>query len=424
VRSSKGWLELTRAVVVLAALALPGLAAAADEIHWTYTGPTSVSFDWRGSETTIRYGLTTAYGQTVTAVTPSPLPFSSSGPFREARITGLQPGTLYHYSIGTGPDHTFHTPKIKGTSGFTVYAQGDIGDSASWWRVGWVQNAIAAGRPDFVLCVGDLTYGNSVGQQAVDNHFNNVMRWSLDAAYMPAWGNHEFDVPSEDDFRNYKGRFDLPNPQTTPGAPSVGCCGEDWWWWDYGNVRFIVYPEYYGSAAWPDWNTKVRPIMAQAQSDPGITFIVTVGHQPAYSSSGIHPGEPDLAAILDDLGDTYSKYVLNVNAHSHNYERSHPQNGVVHLTVGTGGSDMYRASSSCAWETCPGPSWSAFRAMHHGTVKLRFNATSIEGTVVCGPADSDADDITCTQGTVMDSFLIGTQSTVDTVPPAPVRDVR
>jgi hypothetical protein len=409
------------ALVVAAAL-LPGAAWAADEIHWTFTGPTSVSFDWRGAETTVRYGLTTAYGQTATAVTPSPLPFSSSGPFKEARITGLAVNTVYHYSIGTGPDHTFRTPLAPGSSGFTVYAQGDIGDSASWWRVGWVQSAIAAARPDFVLCVGDLTYGNSVGQQAVDNHFNDVMKWSLDAAYMPAWGNHEFDT-SADDLRNYKGRFDLPNPQATPGAPAAGCCGEDWWWWDYGNVRFIVYPEYYGSGAWPDWDTRVRPIMAAAQSNPAITFIVTVGHQPAYSSSGIHPGESDLAAILDDLGATYSKYVLNVNAHSHNYERSRPQSGVVHLTVGTGGSDMYRASSGCAWQTCPGPSWSAFRAMHHGTVKLRFEAASIQGTVVCGPADPGNDDITCVQGTVMDSFVIGSQPLADTVPPGAVRNL-
>ncbi len=30
----------------------------ADEIHWTVTGQTSISFDWRGSATVIRYGLT------------------------------------------------------------------------------------------------------------------------------------------------------------------------------------------------------------------------------------------------------------------------------------------------------------------------------------------------------------------------------
>ena len=74
---------------LLCALALPARAHAADEVHWTFTGPTSVTFDWRGSETTVRYGLTSAYGSTATAVTPSPVPPSSSGPFWEARIGGL-----------------------------------------------------------------------------------------------------------------------------------------------------------------------------------------------------------------------------------------------------------------------------------------------------------------------------------------------
>src|SRR5499427_10799558 len=115
---------------LLGLLLLATPASAADEVHWTFTGPTSVSFDWRGSETTVRYGLTTSYGATVTGVTPSPLPFSSSGPFHEAKLTGLQGGTVYHYSIGTGADHTSRSPQPTGTSDFTFYAESDIGDNS------------------------------------------------------------------------------------------------------------------------------------------------------------------------------------------------------------------------------------------------------------------------------------------------------
>jgi hypothetical protein len=401
---------------------LPALALAADEIHWTFMGQTAVTFDWRGSETSIRYGTTTAYGQTVTAVTPSPLPFSSSGPFKEARITGLQENAVYHYSIGTGADHTFRTPPTRGTSGFTIYTQGDIGDNSDWPTMGTVQGMIAAGNPDWVLVVGDLTYGNSVGQGAVDRHFNDVQVWSLNAGYMPAWGNHEYDS-SGDDLRNYKGRFDLPNPKTSPDAPSAGCCGEDWWWFDYGNVRFIAYPEYYSGSAWDDWGSKVGAIMAAAQSDPAISFIVTAGHQPAYST-GYHPGESILADMMDQLGRTYSKYVLNVNGHSHNYERSKPQGGVTHITVGVGGADLEVVGSSCKWQQCPPPSWVAYRAMHHAAIKLHFTSTSIDGTVYCGPSAGSDNDISCNQGTVIDTFVIGTSPVADTVPPAPVTDIR
>jgi hypothetical protein len=103
------------------------------------------------------------------------------------------------------------------------------------------QQNIAADDPDFVLVTGDLTYGNDHGQDTVDQHFNDVMVWSETAAYMPIWGNHEWDPT--DDLRNYKGRFAIPNGRASVGAPSAGCCGEDWGWFDVGPVRFIAYPE-------------------------------------------------------------------------------------------------------------------------------------------------------------------------------------
>lgn len=383
-----------------------------DEIHWTMTAPTSVTVDWRGASTTVRYGPTSAYTLSVTGVTPSPLPYSSAGPFHEAKISGLLPGVTYHYSVGTGPDHTFHTlPSAAET--FVVYCEGDIGDSGTYPRVTAVQSLIAAGKPSFVLVVGDLTYGNDDGQAVVDKHFNDVMSWSQDAAYMPAWGNHEWSKTT-DDFRNYKGRFDFPNPQTSPGAPTAGCCGEDWSWFDAGTTRFISFPEPY-SGAWSDWRTKATSLMDAAQANPAIRFIVTFGHRPAYSS-GYHPGDATLASYMDALGTSHSKYVLNVNGHSHDYERSYPQHGVIHITAGIGGSTLEELAAPCYYSTCPPPSWCAYRAFHHGALRLTITPTSIHGEAICGPAGdsgSNHNDVTCTSGDVIDSFTIGTPLAVD-----------
>ena len=120
--------------------------------------------------------------------------------------------------------------------------------------------------------------------------------------------------------------------------------------------------------------------------------------------------------------------MLNLNGHSHNYERSYPQGGVIHLTVGVGGSDLEETGSSCLWNGgCPAPSWSAYRAMHHAAVQLRFTSTRIEVTAYCGPAGdngSNQNDVSCTQGTVMDSFVIGSGPVADLMPPAAVRDLR
>ncbi len=401
--------RLLLSIVCIGLFASVADVRAADEIHWTITGPTSVSFDWRGPDSTLRYGLTTALGDTVTAYRPSPLPFSSAGPFREARISGLLPDTLYHYAIGTGAGHTFRTARRPGASDFTVMIEGDIGSKARYPRVGVVQQMIADDLPAFALMLGDLTYGNAHGQAAVDNHFNDVMVWSQDAAYMPIWGNHEWD--SGDDLRNYKGRFDLPNPRTSPGSPSVSCCSEDWYWFDYGNVRFIAYPEPF-SGAWLDWSKKAAAVMDSAQANPSITFIVTFGHRPAYSS-GHHLGSATLKKYLDQLGQTHSKYKLNLNGNSHNYERSHPQSGVVHITAGMGGStaEADRDTTGCLWNGgCPKPSWSAFRSYRHGPVRLSFSASAIKIEAICGPAGdnrSNPIDIQCTQGSIFDSAIIG-----------------
>jgi hypothetical protein len=231
------------------------------------------------------------------------------------------------------------------------------------------------------------------------------MAWSKEAAYLPVWGDQDWRTTSTDNFKNYKGRFDLPNPQTSPGTPLAG--GEDWYWLNYGNTRFIAVPEPW-SGAWSNWQTKAGALMAQAQTDPNIKYIVTFGHRPAYSS-GHYPGTASLKNALDALGDKYSKYVLNLNSHSRNYERSHPQHGVVHITAGIGGADLLQ-DGTCLWKTCTKPAWSAFRAMHQGALKLKFSASSIEGTFICGPNGGGKNDVSCAKGAIVDSFKIAPRS--------------
>ena len=112
---------------------IANMAFAADEIHWTFTGQNSVAFDWRGTTTekTIGYGLTSGAYTRVTATTPNPVPISSSGLFWEANLNGLKANTRYYYSIGNGPERSFRTPPAPGSSGFNVYALGNIGSSST-----------------------------------------------------------------------------------------------------------------------------------------------------------------------------------------------------------------------------------------------------------------------------------------------------
>jgi hypothetical protein len=137
--------------------------------------------------------------------------------------------------------------------------------------------------------------------------------------------------------------------------------------------------------------------MAAAQRDPSIHFIVTFGHRPAYST-GYHPGDKLLAAIMNDLGDRYSKYVLNLNGHSHNYERFDPIHHIVHITAGGGGADLE------PWSRGP-DSRTAFRALHLEHLRIDVDATRMRIQSVCGPPTSKQG-IDCRLGDVIDSYTI------------------
>lgn len=167
------------------------------------------------------------------------------------------------------------------------------------------------------------------------------------------------------------------------GAPSQGCRGKDWYWFDYRNVRFFAYPGPYSSGRLFDWCRKATELMDQSEHDPNLDFIVTFGHRSAYSS-GYHPGDLILKQYLDCIA-SHRKDVLNGNGHSHNYEPSYPQHGVVHITVGTDGSELEESETPCLFRVYPTPSWSAYRGMHFGVLTLHLTRREISGEFVCGP---------------------------------------
>jgi len=378
------------------------------QIHFSITAPDAVTFNWRGSDGTLRYWAKNVAPRTVTAQSPVPVPFSSPGPWQEAVADGLRPGTEYLYEIGHPVRPTtlsFRAPAAAGAVGFTFVAVGDIGASTAWPRALIVARMIARVDPTMVLGLGDLTYADERSAEDVDRHFDDVMVWSRRAAYMPVWGNHEWNGKG-DDLRNYKGRFALPHAAASPGAPKAGCCGEDWYWFDQGAVRFIIYPEPYADETWPDWAKKAEPVFAAAEADPALRFIVTAGHRPAYSS-GQHDGKSQIREILDGFGGRFGKYVLNVAGHSHNYERTKPQAHVVHVTAGIGGGALAPAPTACKFPDCKMPAWVAFRAVHHGFVKLKVNADGIALEAICAGASPAEDSLRCGDGEILDTALIG-----------------
>lgn len=378
---------------------------APDEVHWTVLASDAVAFDWRGGGYAISFWLD---GNPPGMKTPPRVQPASAHPgdHRTATLTGLAADSAYRYRIDgqpSGNEHAFRTPPTSCAAEFMFAAEGDIGASTRSPSAPAVQRLIAEAKPRFVLGLGDLAYANG-SELLVHTHLDDVMVWSRDAAYVPAWGNHDWMYGVGDDLAMYKDRFTLPNDQASPGAPAAGCCEKDWSWFDYGCLRVITYPEPYRSESWRDWAVQVRPLFEAAQADARIRFVITAGHRPAYTSGG-HHGEERIRRILDDLAESFDKYVMNLAGHNHGYERTESRHGVVHVTVGTGGAGLDRQPTSCGWARCPRPPWSRFRALHHGAVTVKVSANRIAGAFVCGPASRE-DDVACAAGDVADTFVI------------------
>jgi hypothetical protein len=391
----------------------PSPAEDESEVHFSFTGPTSVTFNWHGTGRSVRIWSRSSPPREIEAHEPSPTPFSGPGPWKEASVTGLEPGVEYGYEIGRPRFPVpafFRAPAPRGTAGFSFVAVAGLGASVDFPEVAPLHRLIALEDPAFVLGLGDLTYADIRSQSSVDRHFDDVTAWSRKAAYMPIWGEHEWQSQNRDDLRNYKGRFALPHAQTSPGAPRPGCCGEDWYWFDYGNTRFISYPEPYTDATWDDWAAKAGPLFDEAERDPGITFTVTMGHRPSFSSAR-EGGDPRLRRLLDGFGVRSRKYVLDLSGHAGAYERTKPITHVVHIVTGPGGGELDHADTPCSWQDCTPPDFTARRAIRHAFLRVAVRPSSIKIEAFCGIATPGRDDIHCADGDIFD------QVSIDAPPP-------
>ena len=226
-----------------------GSLDAPDEVHWTVLAADSIGFDWRGGGYAISFWHDGNPPATEPATRVQPAS-AHTGDHRTATLIGLAADSAYRYRIEgqpSGNEHSFRTPATSCAAEFTFAAEGDIGASTRSPDAPAVQRLVAQAKPRFVLGLGDLAYANG-SELLVHTHLDDVMVWSRDAAYIPAWGNHDWMYGVGDDLAMYKDCFTLPNDSASPGAPAAGCCGKDWSWFDYGCLCVISYPEPYRRA--------------------------------------------------------------------------------------------------------------------------------------------------------------------------------
>lgn len=384
------------------ALLVAGLAAAApalaapSQVHLGWQGPTdtTMTVTWRSTEQTgqVAYGETAAYGSVVTATS-----IAYGGTWlHEAELTGLSPGTTYHYRVGSGtsvaPDRTFTTgPARSPRASFRFAAYGDSrSDDAARARV---RAAVQQRQPAFSVDSGDLV-DNGDTQSQWDQWFATMEPLIASTPFVSIVGNHEVNSS-----RFYQ-QFALPRRE--------GTSDETYSSWVYGNVHFLsLNTEIAYGAGSPQYQW-LEADLARAAADPRVRWIVAVFHRPPYSS-GSHGSEWGVREAWSAL---FEKYGVDLvfNGHDHHYERSRAfangvaqrdGGGVVYVVTGGAGAPLYGVTPS---------DFTAFSRSVHHFVELDVTPTTLSLEAI--------DDT----GTVIDTLTLTNDAALpeeDALPPAP-----
>jgi hypothetical protein len=255
---------------------------------------------------------------------------SSATPSRdhEFEITGLDPDTLYYYSVGdstttfAGADanHFFRTFPDPGPPRSTrIWVLGDSGTAdANAELVRDSYYSYTASTPtDLWLMLGDNAY--SIGsfeeyQAAVFDMYPEMLRSS---PLYATRGNHD------DSGSDFYGQFTFPTAGEAGGLPSGS---EAYYSFDYANIHFVCMDS-------DSTSRKVNdPMLTWLEADLASTdqdWIIAFWHHPPYSK-GVHDSDDPSASggrmldmrenalpILEDYG-----VDLVLCGHSHSYERS------------------------------------------------------------------------------------------------------
>jgi hypothetical protein len=169
-------------------------------LTWQRDPTTTMTVQWVGANVLPPDILvSTATGESAswsaTQTITRPFPFTDLRVFR-AELTGLSPGTDYHFRIGTNLEtYSFRTMPARATDALTFVSGGDCGVNAHAAAV----NILAAQQnPYFALIGGDLAYDNGRSPQAMLGFLRNYSRYMIDShgrliPMVACIGNHEVD---------------------------------------------------------------------------------------------------------------------------------------------------------------------------------------------------------------------------------------
>ncbi len=347
------------ALIVCCACTTAAFAGVLKKPYLIYEGVnTTMTVLWQDSASestnTLSWGTDTSYSLGNVTV-------PEYGPSSQHRyhITGLQPGTKYHYRVADATNGvygagSFLTAPEVNASSVKFLAFGDT-RSAPIAMEGVIQEMRKVYAVDHAYQGINIQAGDWVSSDAESSWtaqwFNANSQTALLLAEQPingVKGNHENSSGYSKYFPKYY-PFPYVNPGQKPGDPAS--LNNLYWSFDYGPVHFTVVDQYSpydpGSAqyAWVvnDLATTTQP------------WKILVYHEPAWTA-GTHTNNVTTQQVFDPL---IQKYAVDLvySGHNHNYARCQVKDAVEaagdsivprvpYITNGGGGAGLYNVDTS------------------------------------------------------------------------------
>ena len=333
---------------------------------------------WQVDATTtcnIAWGTDTTYSMGNTATTEYNT--GTDGHQHKYDITGLTPGTKYYYRVTiSGVQYTgnFYAAPAADATNLKFLMYGDTRTYvASHSAVCARMNSVIAGDPAYqtmVLHAGDWVSSDSETiwtSEWYNYTYTNIVNIAANMPIMGAIGNHEGSGNSP--------IFEKYRPFPFVAAPA------DYFSFDYGPVHVAVVDQY---TAYTNPSTQYTWLVNDL-SGSAKPWKIIVLHQPGWCAGGSHGNDATVQTVIQPLCVTYGVQIV-LAGHNHYYSRA-LNNGVHHVTSGSGGAPFYSASSGQPYVV-------TYTVNTLECVKIAIAGNTLTGTTV-----SDG-------GTVIDTFTI------------------
>lgn len=245
---------------------------------------------------------------------------------QEVPLPALVPGLGHEYRLPDGRTFTFAAP----AAGLQMAVFGDCGSAEPGQHA--VAALIARRMPaaDSALIVGDVVYPSGADSDYGGRFFGPYASLLPRMVFFAALGNH--DVETENG-APYLRVFTLPRNGPAALPPETAYSFER------GGVHFVVH----------DSNLPAAKLLAQAGAwhtadlhASGARFRVAVLHHSPWSSAE-NSLTSQVVALREALTPFFARSGVDLvlAGHDHTYERTRPLDGVVYVTSGNGGYELY-----------------------------------------------------------------------------------